>query len=136
MRPAIPKQSLPGKGKGSKGQSSDPWALVSERGSAGAHAGSDYSLTQLIVKEAWDGGGGRVTLERCKEAGLAHTGWTANGHMNQCTPHKRVTLDESEAPISLETHAHTHTHARALAQTNIAHQKIIHPSGDPRRTPG
>jgi len=55
----------------------------------------------------------RVTLERCKEAGLAHTGWTANGHTNQCIPHKLVTLDESEVPISLETHAHT----LALAET-------------------
>lgn len=39
-----------------KGQSSDPWALVSEWAVLGAH-GSGYSLTQLILKEAWDTAG-------------------------------------------------------------------------------
>lgn len=32
----------------------------------GAHAGSDYSLTQLILKEGWDGGGEKGHLGKAR----------------------------------------------------------------------
>lgn len=58
-------------------------------------SGSDYSLIQLIMKEAWEGSlgrepgvevGKRVTLERCREAGF--TQWMAGGHTTQRMPHE------------------------------------------------
>lgn len=94
MCPAVLRQSLPGKGNSLKGQSSDPWALVSEQGSAGVHAGSDYSLTQLVLKEARDGDGEEGHLVKVQR-GRSYTGRMANGHTNQCTLHKSATLDEN-----------------------------------------
>lgn len=64
--------------------------------------------------------GRRVTLGRREEA---HTGWMANSQYKLALPTNQSPRMKAEHLSPRNTRAH-----------KIAHQKKIHPSGDPRRT--
>lgn len=101
-------------------------------------SGSDYSLIQLIMKEAWEGSlgwrWGKGSPWKGAERQASHGGWRVDTQPSAC-PTKQVGPMRKAKDLSPQKH--THTHSLSYAHTNgdeNADREKSHPREEPGRT--
>lgn len=85
-------------------------------------SGSDYSLIQLIMKEAWEGSlgwrWGKGSPWKGAERQASHGGWRVDTQPSAC-PTKQVGPMRKAKDLSPQKHTHTHSLTHTLMETKM-----------------